>query len=141
MIKPHRVVLGMVVGTCAGMTAGVMLIGIGGGLAGIPWILRHSGPNINPVTMFLAAFVMYALYVGLPVGAPIGAIIGLIAGAIWGLVPGASGTRKVTAPADDVAAEVIAKAFEFKQPASSTRQTENCLYLSPLSGCCATTER
>jgi hypothetical protein len=114
MINPRRVVLGGLIGACAGMTAGVILVGVWGGLTSIPHIVGHSGPNNHPVTMFLAGVVVYALYIGLPAGGPMGAVVGLIAGAIWGSVSAVPTVRKVKAPADEFAAEVIAEAFALK---------------------------
>jgi hypothetical protein len=103
------------------MTAGVILVGIWGGLTGIPFILSHAGPKNDPVTMFLAGVVVHALYVGLPVGAPVGALIGLIAGAIRGSRSLTSTVRKTTIPVDDLSEHVIKNAFAPERSRSSSR--------------------
>src|SRR4051812_814242 len=103
MVRPARVLYQSLVGACVGMTAGVLLVGIGGALSTIPFILAQAGPKNDPITMFFAGFVMSALHVGLPVGAPVGALIGLVAGGIRGLRSGTSTVRKTTVPIDDFA--------------------------------------
>jgi hypothetical protein len=49
MVKPDRVIFQSLVGACAGMTAGVIVVGLWGGLTGIPFILSHAGPKNEPV--------------------------------------------------------------------------------------------
>ena len=49
MVNPVRVIVLSMVGACAGMAAGVILVGLWGAFAGIPYILNHPGPNNNPV--------------------------------------------------------------------------------------------
>ncbi|SIO66276.1 Leucine Rich repeat-containing protein [Singulisphaera sp. GP187] len=121
MRKPVQVIFQSLVGACAGMTAGVILIGILGALTGIPYILSHAGPKNDPVTMFLAHTVMYGLYMGLPAGAPIGGLIGLVAGGIRGLRSGTSTVRKIAIHIDDFdTAQAPAKSvISTKAPSSS----------------------
>jgi hypothetical protein len=121
MVKPSRVLFQSLVGACVGMTAGVIVVGVWGGLSGIPFILSHAGPKNDPVMMFLSGVVVYALYVGLPLGAPVGAFIGLILGAIRGSWSGSSTVRKTTVPVNDLAAQVIAEVFAGERSPSSRR--------------------
>ena len=119
------------VGACAGMAAGVILVGLWGAFAGIPYILNHPGPNNNPVIMVLSGFVMYALYLGLPLGAPIGAIVGLVAGGIRGACTGTATSRKPAISFEDLdTGPETTKAVESRRSPSSRRRRGSPLVIA-----------
>jgi hypothetical protein len=115
--------------------AGVLVVGLWGGLSGIPYILSHADQRNGPVTMFLSGVVVHAVYLGLAFGAPVGAWIGLIAGGLWGCRSHTATDRRATTSADPLAAEVIAKAFAAKSaPASRCTRSSGCVIALAIPG-------
>jgi hypothetical protein len=71
-----KAIRGAIFGVVLGALGGVLLVGLLGVLSGITHLVDHADDLPYGFSALPAAFVLYALHIGIPLGAPVGAVLG-----------------------------------------------------------------